>query len=206
MRRTLKVAWIAFALLLPVLIGAQEGPPPQEGGGRPPRRQGQGPGDGNPPPRDASFYQGQAIRAIDEKASLLLEQGKTEAAIEAFKQVYTLEVPKNSPFYEGKVRLMGRLAKAYAESGHKPEALDTVKKLIAELPPGTPAEAAGWLEAGSVYKKTGMPDEALKAFDKAIELSKKLAEKGWNPPPPPGGPRPGPEGRRPATGENRGQP
>jgi tetratricopeptide (TPR) repeat protein len=87
-----------------------------------------------------------------------------------------------------KVRVIGRLAKAYAEAGKKGDALDTVKKLLAEVPTGTPAEAAAWLEAGGVYRKVGMSEEALKAFDRSIELSKKLAKSGWAPPPFPGGP------------------
>lgn len=179
-----KTFLFACLLLLPMAALAQPAPAPT--GGRPPQRP--APGPGNPPPPDSSFFYAQAMRAMDEKASLLLDQGKTAQAIQALQEVYSLEVPKESPFYEMKVRVIGRLAKAYAESGRKAEALDTLKKLLAEVPPGTPAEAAAWLEAGGVYKQAGMPDDALKAFDRSIELSKKLAKSGRAPPPPPGGP------------------
>jgi tetratricopeptide (TPR) repeat protein len=196
---------ILLALLFPVLLVAQEKPVRQPGTGRPPgpRREGQPP----PPRDDAQFFKMQTLQAIEEKVDLLLEMGKVAAAIEELKKVYAIDIPKDHPGYEIKSHLIGRLAKAYADAGRKAEALETVRKLLADVPAGTPAEAGAWLEAGSVYKKLGMPDDALKAFDKAIELSKKLAATGWRrpsppgapggPPPPPGGGRPGPGGGSP---------
>jgi tetratricopeptide (TPR) repeat protein len=145
----------------------------------------------------------QTMQAIQGKVDLLLEMGKIGEATEELKKVLALDIPKDSPGYEVKSHLVGRLAMAYADAGRRAEALETVKKLLADAPRGTPAEATAWLEAGSVYKKLKMPDEALKAFDKAIELSKKLAATGWKPPGPPGPPggrRPAPGGGRPGPG------
>jgi tetratricopeptide (TPR) repeat protein len=161
-----------------------------------------------PPPQamDAPFFQGQAMRALDEKVSLLVEQGKTAAAIEELRRVWDMHIPKLHPTYELKTRLLGRLAALYAATGAKEKSLETIKALLADVGPGTPAEAAAWLDAGSVYKTLGMTDEALKAFDRAIELSTRLSQSGgWRPPqgprggPPRDGPPPGlgrPEGDR----------
>ncbi len=135
-----------------------------------------------PPPQDASFFQAQAMRALNEKVDLLLDQKKTDLAIQELRRVYTFDVPRTQPAFEVKVRLVGRLAELYVATGRKAEALETVKGMLAEVAPGTPAEAAAWLEAGTVYRATGMPDEALKAFDRAIELSNRLAQSGWRPP------------------------
>jgi len=200
--RPITLAVIALLTLLPLGAVAQDefAQMPPEG-----RQPGRGPGDGPPPPQDASFFQGQAMRAMDEKASLLLEQGKTEQAIQTLAEAGSLDVSKGSPFYEFKVRLLGRLARTYLDTGKKSEALQTIKTLLAEVPAGTPAEAAAWLEAGGVYKKAGMPEEALKAFDRSIELSKKLAQTGWTPPSPQGsprGPRSGPGGSPPGSAQH----
>ncbi len=135
-----------------------------------------------PPPMNGSFFQAQALRALNEKVDLLLDLKKTDLAIQELRRVYAFDVPKTQPAYEIKVRLIGRLAEVYAASGKKSEALDTVKGMLTEVTPGTPAEAAAWLEAGTVYRAVAMPDEALKAFDRAIELSNKLAQSGWRPP------------------------
>ncbi len=135
-----------------------------------------------PPPPDAGFFQGQAMRALNEKVDLLLDEKKSDLAIQELRRVYGFEVAKTQPSYEMKVRLIGRLAELYAATGKKAEALETVKGMLADVAPGTPAEAAAWLEAGTVYRVVGMPDEALKAFDRAIELSNKLAQTGWRPP------------------------
>ena len=169
-----------FVLLVPGLLAAQEGPQPR---------------------LDAPFFQGQAMRALDEKVSLLLEQRKNDAAIEELRRVYTIGVPKDHPVYEMKARLIGRLAGLYASAGRKTEALETIKGLLAEAPQGTPAEAAVWLDVGTAYRILGMPDEALKAFDRAIELSNRLAQVGWRPAQGPRGrnPREGPPG--PAPGQ-----
>ena len=159
-----------------------------------------------PPPLDASFFQGQAMRALSEKVDLLLDQKKTDLAVQELRRVYTFDVAKMQPSYEMKVRLIGRLAELYAATGKKTEALDTVKGMLADVSSGTPAEAAACLEAGTVYRALGMPDEALKAFDRAIELSNTLAKSGWRPPrrdrepregAPQRGPREGPPGDRP---------
>jgi tetratricopeptide (TPR) repeat protein len=204
-RGSIKSLPVFIALFFPLLLAAQEGPPPQPGAGKPPgpRREGQPP----PPRNDAMFFKMQTLQAMEEKVDLLLDMKRTDAAIEELKKVIAMDIPKDSPGYEIKSHLIGRLAKTYADAGRKAEALETVKKLLAEAPSGTPAEAGAWLEAGSVYKKLGMADEALKAFDKAIDLSKKLAATGWKPPGPPGPPggqRPGPPGGgRPGPGGGR---
>ena len=199
MKQQIKAVIVAPAVALPLLASARDTSPPQgerapqpdgPGMGMPPQRG----GPGGPPPPDASSYKGQAMRAIDEKASLLLEGGRTADAIAALRDVYTLEVPTQSPFYELKVRIIGRLARAQADAGQKSEALDTIQRLLAEVQAGTPAEAAAWLDAGEVYRELGMADEALHAFDRSIGLSKKLAATGWTPPPPAGEPR-GPRAR-----------
>lgn len=170
----------------PVVFGAQPAPAPQAGGHRQPA-----PRPGGPPadaPKDAVFFKVQTLQAVEEKVDLLRDLGKNDAIIEELKKVYAVDLPKDSPAYEMKSHLIGRLAMAYADAGRKPEAIDTLKKLLADVLPGTPAEASAWLEAGSVYKKLKMSEEALKAFDRAIELSKKLAQSGWRPPRPPGPP------------------
>jgi tetratricopeptide (TPR) repeat protein len=178
---------LLVALATPVMFAAQEARPQARPGGPPPRRGALG--EGMPQMPDPSgFFQAQAMRAIDEKGSLLLEMGKTAEAIQALQEVYTLDVPKQSPMYELKVHVIGSLAKAYLAAGQKGQALETIRKVLAEVSAGSPAEAAAWLEAGGVYKKAGMPEEALKAFDRSIDLSKKLAAGGWAPPSPPSGP------------------
>jgi tetratricopeptide (TPR) repeat protein len=155
-------------LALAVAAGAQEGPP-------------------GPPDDDRMFFQLQVMRAIDEKVTLLIEQGKLQAASQELRRVQAIEVPREHPAFGMKARLIGRLALAHAELGAKVEALDVVSKLLAEVLPGSPAEAAAYLDAGVVYRRLGMAEEALKAFDRAIELSEKLAESGRRFPP--GGPR-----------------
>ncbi len=135
-----------------------------------------------PPPQDASFFQGQAMRALNEKVDILLDQKRTDLAIQELRRVYGFDVPKTQPSYEMKVRLVGRLAGLYAATGKKAEALETVKGMLADVTAGTPAEAAAWLEAGTAYRALAMPDDALKALDRAIELSQKLAQTGWRPP------------------------
>ena len=164
---------VAIALvLLPVALAGQPGPPPD-------RRTGGRSQSEPPPPLDAAFFLGQAMRAINEKADLLLEQKQTDAAVDELRRVFAINVPKDRPVYELKARLIGRLAGLYAASGKKTEALDTLQRLLAELPAGSPAEAAAWLDAGTAYRSLGMADEALKAFDRAIELSNQLAKTGW---------------------------
>jgi len=137
---------------------------------------------GASPPQDSGFFLGQAMRALNEKVDLLLDQRKTDLAIQELRRVYTFDVAKTAPTYEIKVHLVGRLAELCAAAGRKAEAIDTVKGMLSDVAPGTPAEAAAWLEAGTVYRAVGMPDEALKAFDRAIDLSTRLAQTGWRPP------------------------
>ncbi len=187
MKTAMRTVALLWALAVPVIFAGQEAPPQTRPGGPPARRGGQG--EGMPQmPDPTGFFQAQAMRAMDEKGSLLLEMGKNAEAIQALREVYTLDVSKQSPMYELKVHLIGNLAKAYLAAGQKSQALETMKKVLSEVPAGSPAEAAAWLEAGGVYKKAGMPEEALKAFDRSIELSEKLAVSGWAPPPPPGAP------------------
>jgi tetratricopeptide (TPR) repeat protein len=194
MKRAILAVLVTAATAASCGLMGQEAPP-QGRPGAPPPHGAQG-GDMPPAPDPAGFFQAQAMRAMDEKGSLLLEMGKPAEAVQALKDVYTLDVPKQSPMFELKVHVIGSLAKAYLAAGQKAQALETMKTALADVPPGSPAEAAAWLEAGTVYKKAGMPDEALKAFDKSIELSKKLAAGGFHPPPPGGaqGPRSGPGG------------
>src|SRR5512140_1000879 len=140
----------------------------QEPGGPAPQH----PGPGGPGGRgDRTFLYAQLLRGLDEKASLLLEQGKLDAAIEEMRRAAGIDIPKESPAYELKTHMVGRFAMALAESGRKKEALETIQKLLADVPPGSVAEASALLDAGMVYMKSGMPDEALKAFDRSIELS-----------------------------------
>ncbi len=193
MRKPILAALSAAAFAISLSAAAQEGQPVPRPGAPPPHG---APGGVPPAPDPAGFFQAQAMRAMDEKGSLLLEMGKPAEAVAALKDVYSLDVPKQSPLFELKVHVIGSLAKAYLAAGQKAQALETMKGALAEVPPGSPAEAAAWLEAGTVYKKAGLPEEALKAFDKSIELSKKLAAGGFAPPSPPGalGSRPGPGG------------
>lgn len=187
------------ALLLAAPLAAQPAPrggdgPRPPGDGREGPRRPQGP----PPEMDRVFLYGQAMRAIDEKVSILLEQNKPDAAIEELKKVQSFDVPRDHPMFEGKVHLLGRLAISYTNVGKKKEAVETIQKLLAEVPPDSVAEASAWLDAGTVYKQSGMPEEALKAFDRAIELSQKLAKSaprgpaGRPMPNGPGGPPPQP--------------
>lgn len=150
---------------------------------------------GPPPPleHDRVFFLMQSLRAIEAKTSLLLEQGKNEAAIEELKKVAAVEIPKELPLYEAKAHLIGRLAITYTNIGKKKEAVETIQKLLADVQPGSVAEATAYLDAGVVYRQAGMPDEALKAFDRALELSQKLAKTPRGPAGRPGLP-PGPLG------------
>ena len=177
----------ALAALLACLGAAPlnaQAPPPRDDRGGPEGRRPDG-----PPPNDRAFLYGQAMRAIDEKTSILLEQGKTDLAIDELKKVYGFDVPPRHPIYEAKAHLIGRLAITYAGAGKKKEAVETIQRLLSDVPAGTVAEATAWVEAGSVYKQLGMSDEALKAFDRAIDLSQKLAASG-RPPARPGPPPP----------------
>ncbi len=189
---------LAAPFLLAASLLAQQGPPPREGGP-------QGPPHGPPqsPQMDRGFLYGQMFQALDSKVSLLVEQGKNDAAIDELKKVLAVDVPKEHPIYEAKARLIGRLAITLTNAGRKKEAVETIQRLLAEVPPGSVAEASAWLDAGTVYRQSGMPEKALDAFDKAIELSQKLAVKapsrgpaGRLQGPPPGGhpngPPPGP--------------
>jgi tetratricopeptide (TPR) repeat protein len=148
------------------------------------------------PPRDGdrAFFQAQVMRAIDEKATLLIEQGKPDAAVAELQRASAIDVPKDHPAFDMRARLLGRRAITLTALGRGKEGVEAIQTLIAEVPPGSPAEAAAWLDAGVVYRQAGMPDEALKAFDKAIELSQRLAEGGRRlPPQPPGSRRPRPQ-------------
>ena len=189
-------AAVAVSLDLPVFA---QGAPPQG----PPARGGAPDGDRPGPPPDR-FPMALALRALDEKATLLLEQGKTDAALVELKRAFEFDVPKDHPAYELKAQSIGRLAITLTNVGRKKEAVETIQRLLAEVPPGSVAEAAAWLDAGTVYKQSGMPDEALKAFDRSIELAQKLAKTrgpaGRPPQPPPGG-RPPRSQAQPPRGE-----
>jgi tetratricopeptide (TPR) repeat protein len=161
-----------------------------------------------PPGPDRNYFSAQILRAIEAKSDLLIEQGKPDAAIEELRRAQAIELPKGQPIYEMKARLLGRLASLLAERGRKKEALETLQRLLADVEPGSPAEAAAQLEAGQAYRTLGMPDEALKAFDRAIELSQKLAGSARSPGrpglPPPGRGQP-PRGQ-PPRGEGNPRP
>ena len=185
---------LLLSLLLAGSLAAQEPRPPGPPSGQPDR----GP--------DRNFFLAQTLRAIDSKAGILIDLGRHEAAADELKKVLALDIPKDGPMYEAKVHLVGRLAISLTNVGRKKEAVETIQKLLAEVPKDSVAEAQALLDAGTVYRQAGMPDEALKMFDRAIDLSQKLAAKaprgpadGGGPPargfqpgqPPPGG-RPGP--------------
>jgi tetratricopeptide (TPR) repeat protein len=176
--------FLLAALLLALPLAAQPGERPM------------GPPPGGPPGPDRGFLWGQMLRAIEEKSDLLLEEGKTDAALETLQRVFAVDVPKWHPAFEMKTHLVGKLAVVYMKAGKKKEAVETVQKLLAEVPPDTPAEAAALVDAGAVYRQAGMADEALKAFDRAIALAEKLAKAAprgpaGRPMPPPGGRPPG---------------
>lgn len=171
-----KTALFSVPLLIASLALIAQGPPP--GGDRGP---------------DQGFLYVQMMRAIEGKADLLIEQGRGEAAIEELKKVQGIDVSKDSPPYEIKVHMLGKLAITLTNYDRRKEAVETIQKLLAEVPPGTPAEATAWLNAGTVYRQSGMPDEALKAFDRAIDLSQKLVRS----PGPTGRPNPPRAGGRP---------
>jgi tetratricopeptide (TPR) repeat protein len=175
---------LAALALLPAALAAQPGPGPA---GALPR---------SPDPRsgpDRVFFLAQQVRALDEKVSLLVETGKPDAAIAVAKKAEAIEIPKDHPAYELKVHLLARSAQIYADTGRRKEALEALAKVGEDVPKDGPAEAAFLLDAGRVYRKLKMPEEALKAFDRVIELSEKLARTGRRPDPGfgPGG-RPGP--------------
>lgn len=178
---------LLVALLVSGLAAAQP-TPPSGGPGVPPQ--------GRPdhdrvmgPPPDARFFHGLSLMALDEKASLLAEQGKNDAAIAELRKVYAYDLPKDSPVYEVRVRLVGKLARLLATAGHKEEAVKAVQDLLADVTKGTPSEAAAWFEAGKTYRAVGMTEEALKAYDRAIAVSDELARREWRPQQPRGGPR-----------------
>jgi len=154
---------------------------------------------------DRNFFLAQTLRAIDQKAGILIDQGRHEAAADELRKVLAIDIPKDTPMFEAKVHLIGRLAISLTNIGKKKEAVETIQKLLAEVPKDSVAEAQALLDAGTVYRQSGMPDEALKMFDRAIDLSQKLAAKaprgpadggpparGFHPGQPPSGGRPGP--------------
>jgi tetratricopeptide (TPR) repeat protein len=164
---------LAALALLPAALAAQPAPGPMGG---------MGPGGPGRPMADTvlgpdrPFYLAQELRALDEKVSLLVETGKADAAIAEAKKAEAIDIPRNHPAYELKIHLLARPAQIYADTGRKKEALDALAKLGADVPKDSPAEAAYLLDAGRVYRKLKMTDEALKAFDRVIELSDKLAK------------------------------
>lgn len=193
MRRTFAVVLAAAAACL-VLSGSALGQGSPHGG--PP-----GPPDGGRPEPPDRFPMALALRALDEKATILLEQGKTDAALVELKRTFDFDVPKDHPAYELKAQGIGRFAITLTNVGRKKEAIETIQRLLADVPPGSVAEAAAWLDAGTVYKQSGMPEEALKAFDRSIELAQKLAKTrgpaGRPPQQPPGGRPPRPQAQPP---------
>ena len=197
MNRLALVLPISLALSAPLAAQPMMGGPPGQG------HHGRMAGEGDGPRGDRFFYVAQELHAVDAKVTLLLQLGRTDAAIEELSRVEAIEVPKDHPVYEVKAHLIGRLAATYAEAGKKKQALETLQRLQADIPAGSPAEAAAWLDAGTVYKQLSMPDEALKAFDKAIELSQKLARSGRRPASftGPGGRPPGPTPRSISKGD-----
>jgi tetratricopeptide (TPR) repeat protein len=164
---------LAALALLPAALAAQPGPGPMAGMGPGQGRQMMMGGGAGP---DRTFYLAQEVRALDEKVSLLVETGKADAAIAEAKKADAIDIPKDHPAYELKIHVLARPAQIYADAGRKKEALDALAKLGADVPKDGPAEAAYLLDAGRVYRKLKMTDEALKAFDRVIELSDKLAK------------------------------
>ena len=178
----MKLAVLAALALVPAALAAQPAPAPA---GALPR---------SPDPRggpDRVFFLAQEVRALDEKVSLLVETGKPDVAIAVARKAEGVDIPKDHPAFELKVHLLARTAQIYADTGRKKEALEALAKVGADVPKDGPAEAAFLLDAGRVYRKLNMPDEALKAFDRVIELSDKLSRMGRRFDPGPGG-RPGP--------------
>lgn len=137
MKREILAVFVAAALAASFGLRGQEAPPQGKPPGGPPPHG--APGGGMPPaPDPAGFFQAQAMRAMDEKGSLLLEMGKPAEAVLALKDVYTLDVSRESPMFELRVHVIGSLAKAYLASGQKAQAIDTLKKALAEVPPAPP--------------------------------------------------------------------
>ena len=146
---------------------------------------------GPPPPREDDFLYAQMFRAIEMKTDMLVEQGKVEAAIAEMEKALAIEVGPGVPAYEMKVHLAGRLALTYAQAGRNADAIQATQMLLAGVPPGSVVEATAQLDAGQVYRQLGMTEEAMKAFDRAIELSAKLARRPRGPAGPHGQPRRG---------------
>lgn len=190
-RRRLLLAVSALAASTAI---AQPAPPHRPPDDRPPH----GGGPGGPGMRgdgrdDRFFVQGQLLRALEAKTSLLIEQGKQEEAAKELQRILDIDVQKPGPLWEARIHLLSRLAITYTNVGKKKEAVETIKKVLADVPAGTPLEASVLVDAGTVYRQAGMLEEAMKAFDRAIEVSNKLATAPRGPArrPPPGG---GPEG------------
>lgn len=195
MNRALVAVLAAAAACLAFSAPALGQGPPQ---GMPPGPPSDGERPGPPPDR---FPMALTLRALDEKASLLLEQGKTDAALVEMKRAFDVAIPKDHPAYEIKAQVIGRFAITLTNAGRKKEGVETIQRLLAEVPAGSVAEAAAWLDAGTVYRQSGMPEEALKAFERSIELAQKLAKTrgpaGRPPHQPPGGRAPRPQGQPP---------
>lgn len=198
MTRLLRSSLVVTFLIPGMLLAQAAAPPSAPEPGAPPAGP-PGPGGMSRPPMEERFFHGMALMALDEKAGLLVEAGKPEAAIAELRRVYTYDLPKDHPVYEVRVRLVGKLARLLATSGQKDEAIKTVTDLLADVAKGTPSEAAAWFEAGKSYRQLGMTDDALKAFDRAIALSDELSKQSMEHGPPAGGPK----GRRPGGPDDR---
>ena len=101
MKTAMRTIALLVALAMPVMFAAQEAQPQAKPGGPSPRRG--APGEGMPQMPDPSgFFQAQAMRAIDEKGSLLLEMGKTAEAIQALVRKLPSSGPRPLFVYVGK--------------------------------------------------------------------------------------------------------
>jgi tetratricopeptide (TPR) repeat protein len=165
--------FLLATLVVGAFAAAQSTPPPRDSMAPPEGRPGRDRGIGPPP--DSRFFHGLSLMALDEKASLLAEQGRNDAAIAELRKVYAYDLPKDSPVFEVRVRLVGKLARLLAAAGHTEEAVKTVGDLLTDVAKGTPSEAAAWFEAGKTYRTLGMVEDALRAYDQAIAASDELA-------------------------------
>ena len=117
--------------------------------------------------------------ALREKAKLYYKNGKKEKALGELKRIIDVEFPEGTEDreeYTVKFYAYVNAGKIYLELGQAKEAKDLLEEGVEKAPDVSEWTYDLYMTLGKVYEKLGMDKKAMKAFDKAMEISKKLEE------------------------------